>query len=66
MTLCGHCGYAPARRDRGGYCSWDCHDHAYPEQVGSAPAPPNQPRPPNEPRPLRPDPPAGPPEPRAA
>lgn len=31
MTLCTHCRYAPARQDRGGYCSWDCHDHAYPE-----------------------------------
>lgn len=40
MRLCDHCGYLPARDDRGGYCSWDCHDHAYvdpPGALGAAP-----------------------------
>lgn len=35
---CPHCHYAPGRRDRAGYCSWDCHDHDYPGSLGSTPA----------------------------
>ena len=25
---CHYCGYGPAAARLGGYCSWDCHDHA--------------------------------------
>lgn len=37
MNHCPHCRYLPARHDRGGYCSWDCHDHAYEGPPGRTP-----------------------------